>query len=351
MRVTLPDAPHKPPPLEIGLLLLLGILWGVPFALTKISLETIPPVTLTAARVSLAAATLWLIVLQSRLEVPHSWKFIGRLFMQGALACVIPYTLIAFGQRSVDSSLAAILNSTTPLFVCLIGLSWTRHEAITIGRLSGALLGFAGVVVVVGAVALAGLGQPTFGQVAIVLATVASAASVIHGRRFIGVAPELVAAGTLTCAAIILLPLSLLIDGPWRTAPSTASLAALIGNAIGATALGFVIYFRLIRTIGSMGTASAGYLKPAVGVIMGCLLLGEPWTWALILGLPTILIGIAAINGNMFPARLPQGFSLGAPKAKANPGLSDQVARSFDRGIGACEQDLRQLKSKRSGGF
>lgn len=338
MDANLQDAVHKTQPLEVGLLLLLGILWGVPFALTKISLETIPPVTLTAARVSLAAATLWIVVLRTRQELPRSWAFAGRLFLQGILACIIPYTLIAFGQRTVDSGLAAILNSTTPLFVCLIGVAWTHHEPITIGRLSGALIGFVGVLLIVGAIALVGLGQPTFGQMAIVLATVSAAASVIHGRRFIKIAPELVAAGTLTCAAIVLLPLSLLVDGPWRTVPSTASLAALIGNAVGATAIGFAIYFRLIRTIGSMATASAGYLKPAVGVIIGCLLLGEPWTWTLILGLPTIFLGIAVINGKTQPARLPHGLGAGVSHAKSYGNWSDPVApviRSWRRRLRA----------------
>src|ERR1700674_4116130 len=124
-------------PFEIGLLLLLGILWGVPYALTKIALETIPPITLVAARVSLAAIALWVIAILLGREVPKRWDFVGRLFLQGGVACVIPYTLITFGQQSVDSALAAILNSTTPLFVVLISLVWTRHEPMTFGRLFG----------------------------------------------------------------------------------------------------------------------------------------------------------------------------------------------------------------------
>src|SRR5437870_8128256 len=104
----------KTVPFEFCLLLLLGILWGIPYALTKIALETIPPITLTAARVSLAAAALWIVAILLGRKLPQRWDFVGRLFIQGAVACVIPYTLIAFGQQSVDSALAAILNSTTP---------------------------------------------------------------------------------------------------------------------------------------------------------------------------------------------------------------------------------------------
>src|SRR5262249_1670363 len=103
----------KPVPvLEFGLLLLLGILWGIPYALTKIALETIPPITLTAARVALAAVALWIIAILLGRQLPRRWDIARRLFIQGAVACVIPYTLIAFGQQSVDSALAAILNSS-----------------------------------------------------------------------------------------------------------------------------------------------------------------------------------------------------------------------------------------------
>src|SRR5256712_8763117 len=130
---------------EFGLLLLLGILWGIPYALTKVALATIPPITLTAARVSLAAAALWIMAILLGRKLPQRWDFAGRLFVQGGVACVIPYTLIAFGQQSVDSALAAILNSSTPLFVCLISVMWTRHEPMTLGRLSGAMIGLGGV--------------------------------------------------------------------------------------------------------------------------------------------------------------------------------------------------------------
>jgi drug/metabolite transporter (DMT)-like permease len=285
-------------PLEIGLLLLLGLLWGMPYALTKIALTTIPPVTLVAARVLLAAAVLWVIVLFMGCKMPARRNFVARLFIQGCVACVIPYTLIAFGQQSVDSALAGILNSTAPLFVCLISLVWTRHEPLTVARLFGVTLGLGGVVMIAGATALVGFGREMAGQSAIILATLSSAASAIHGRRFAAVAPEIAAAGTLTSAAVVLVPLSFFMETPLNSAPSAASLAALLANAVVATALGFVVYFHLIRTIGSMGTASVGYLKPAVGVLIGCALMGESLTWTAAGGLIAILIGVAAINQN-----------------------------------------------------
>jgi len=291
------DAPSKTArPFEFGLLVLLGFLSGIPYALTKISLATIPPITMVAARVLLAALTLWIIVFASKRSLLARRDLVPRLCVQGGLACILPYTLLAFGQRSVDSALAAILNSTTPLFVCLISLMWTRHETLSLGRLLGVSIGLAGVIMIAGASTLSGLGQSAFGQAAIILATVASAASVIHGRRFADVPPEITAAGTLTFAALVLVPLCFIVEAPLQSTPSTASIAALFVNAIVATAFGFVVYFRLIRTIGSMGTASVGYLKLAVGVLIGCTLMGEALTWTAVAGFLAILLGVAAIN-------------------------------------------------------
>jgi drug/metabolite transporter (DMT)-like permease len=278
------------------LLLLLGVLWGIPYALTKISLATISPLTLVAARVTIAAVVLWLVAFSQGHKVPmHRW-LVGRLLVQGCIGCVVPYTLITIGQQSVHSALTSILNSTAPLFVCLINLMWTRREPETIGRLVGVAVGLGGVVLIAGASALLDLGRTTPGQLAIIVATFSSAVGVIHGRRFAAIAPEVTAAGTLTWAAVVLVPLGFLLESPLSSKPTNLAIIALLLNAIVATAIGFVVYFRLIRTIGSTGTASVGYLKPAFGVLIGCAFMGEPLTWTAVIGLATILLGVAVIN-------------------------------------------------------
>lgn len=283
-------------PCEFALLMLLGFLLGIPYALTKITLATIPPITMVAARVSLAAIVLWILVFALKCKLPKRKGLIPRLFIQGCLACILPYTLLAFGQRSVDSALAAILNSTTPLFVCLINLMWARHETLTFGRLLGVSLGLVGCILITGASALSGLGQSTFGQATIILATLASAASVIHGRRFFDIPPEITAAGALAFAALVLVPLCFVVEAPLQSTPSAVSVLALLVNAVVVTAFGFVIYFRLIQTIGSMGTASASYLKPVVGVFIGYTFMNESLTWTGAAGLMAVLLGVAAIN-------------------------------------------------------
>jgi drug/metabolite transporter (DMT)-like permease len=332
---------------EFVLLMLLGILWGIPYALTKIALTTIPPMTMVAARVSLASIVLWIIVFALKCDMPKERGFIPRLFFQGWLACILPYTLLAFGQRSVDSALTAILNSTTPLFVCLISLIWTRHETLSFGRLFGIAIGMAGVVMIAGTGALPGTGQSAFGLVMVILATVASAFSVIHGRRFAGIAPEIAAAGTLTSAALVLVPLSFIVEAPLQTIPSAASATALAVNAIVATGFGFILYFRLIRTIGSMGTASVGYLKLAVGVSVGCTLMGETLTWSAAVGFFAILLGVAAINQSWsfkvprLTSRLPSSLAAILNDYPADGPYLESSSSGRSRGIGLALLDQR----------
>ena len=168
--------------------------------------------------------------------------------------------------------------------------------AETLGRMVGVSAGLAGVVMIAGANSLAGLGKDAFGQAAIILATVSSAVAAIQGRRFNDVPPELAAAGTLTCGALVLVPLCFVVDAPLHFTPSAGSIVALLVNAIIATALRSVIYFRLLRTIGSMGTTSVSYLKPAIAVLIGFTLMGEALTWTAMIGLLAILFGVAVIN-------------------------------------------------------
>jgi drug/metabolite transporter (DMT)-like permease len=283
-------------PVDYGLLVLLGVLLGIPYALTKISQTTIPPLTGVAIRLLIAAIVLWIFALASRAKLSILKDYIPRLFVQGCISCAIPYTLIAYGQTSVNSALAAILNSTTPLFVCPISLIWTQREPLRLGRMVGVSAGLAGVVMIAGANSLTGLGKDVFGQAAIILATVSSAVAAIQGRRFNDVPPELAAAGTLTCGALVLVPLCFVVDAPLHFTPSAGSVVALLVNAIFATALRSVIYFRLLRTIGSVGTTSVSYLKPAIAVLIGVTLMGEALTWTAMIGLLAILFGVAAIN-------------------------------------------------------
>ena len=282
---------------ELLLLALLSLLWGASYGLIKVAVATITPVTLVGIRVLIAASLLWLVVLFRRRAVPTDAGTWRRFCVQAVIGYMAPFTMITWGQQFVDSGLAGILNSTTPIFVFLITLLWTRQEEVTFERGLGVLVGLGGVTFLIGFEALKGLGSDVFGQLAITGATISYGFAMIYGRRFASVAPEVTAAATLTIAAIVMLPASVIIDDPAALSPSLTSVLALLALASLSTAAAFVLYFRLVNTLGALGTSSVAYARAAVSVVIGVVLLSEPLTWQLVTGFVAILIGVAAING------------------------------------------------------
>ena len=157
-----------------------------------------------------------------------------------------------------------------------------------------------GICLIVGVQALAGLGEQLAAEIATVVATVCYAGGAIFSRGFKGLDPMAPAAGSLLCGAAILMPVSLAVERPWTLAPSGSSMLALLGLAVFSTALAFVIYFRLIQTLGSVGTTAQSYLRVPIGVALGVVFLGEslsPTAW---IGLGCVVIGVAAMT---IPAR------------------------------------------------
>ena len=288
--------------LELALLLALATLWGASYTFIKLGVATIPPVTLIAAR-TLIAGTILVAVLRSRgLALPRDAATWWRFLFQACLNSVVPFTLIAWAERDVDAGLATILNSTSPIFTFLMTAAITRHEPATLRKLAGVIAGVAGTAVIVGTQAFDGLGRELWAQLAIVAATICYAGAAIFGRSFKGLDPIMPAAGSMLCGAAILVPASLILDRPWTSTPSAASLAALAGLSLFSTALAFVIYFRLVQTLGSVGTTAQAYLRVPIGVAIGALFLGEtlpPSVWA---GLVCVLAGVAAMT---IPTRQP----------------------------------------------
>ena len=222
------------------------------------------------------------------------------LFLQSFLNATGAWTILAWGQQFVDSSLAGVLNSTSPLFVFVISLFLAGGVAFGWRKLLGALLGFAGVVLIMGVDALSGLGQQVVGQLAALAGAMMYACAAIYGRRFSHLSAPVTAAATMIWAAVVLLPISLLVDRPWTLSVSAQSLLAATVLAIFCTGLALLLYFRLIRTLGSLGVASQAYLRAGVSVLLGVVLLGEQVTWMVGLGLAAAIIGVALIN---FPQR------------------------------------------------
>jgi drug/metabolite transporter (DMT)-like permease len=285
---------------ELALLLALSTLWGASYTFIKIGVETIPPVTLIAARTLIAGAILVAIIRLRGLKLQSDRQTWGRFLFQACLNSVVPFTLIAWAEQTTDAGLATILNSTSPIFAFLLTVLITRHESVTGRKLFGISAGLIGTCLIVGVEALGGLGRELWAQLAIVAATICYAGAAIFGKNFEGLDPMMPAAGSMICGASILVPASLIVDRPWTLAPSANSVFALVGLSVFSTALAFVIYFRLVQTLGSVGTTAQAYLRVPIGVAIGLLFLGEHLTSTAWLGLACVVAGVIAMT---LPAR------------------------------------------------
>jgi drug/metabolite transporter (DMT)-like permease len=281
---------------NLALLLLLATLWGASYTFIKIGVATIPPITLIAARTLIAGAILLVILSLRGIVMPREPAVWGRFMIQACLNSVIPFTTIAWAEHHVDAALATILNSNAPIFMFLLSLLFVRHERPTLRQALGVLAGLVGICLIVGVNALQGLGTQLFAQLALVAASVCAGAAALFGRNFKGLDPIVPAAGSMVCGALLLLPFSLVLERPWTLSPSRESALALLCLGVFSTALAFSIYFRLLQTLGSVGTTAQSYLRVPIGVALGVLFLGEalsPTAWV---GLVCVIIGIAAMT-------------------------------------------------------
>lgn len=281
---------------ELPLLALLALLWGSSYLFIKVAVAEIPPVTLIALRV-FGAAIFLLLVMGARAEkLPRDLRTWRMLLLQAMLNSIAAWTVLAWGQQYVESGLASVLNSTSPIFVFLITAVVTRHETLGGRKLAGAILGVFGVVLIVGVDTLRGLGDQVAGQVACLVGAALYAGAAIYGKRFGHISALATAAGTMIWATAVLVPLALVLDRPWTLAPGATALAATAVLSILCTGVALLVYFRLVRTLGSMGVASQSYLRAGIGVILGILVLGETFTLPVAAGLCAAIAGVALIN-------------------------------------------------------
>ena len=283
------------PPIAYVLLISLAAIWGASFLFIKVAVAAIPPMTLVAARLVLAAAAMLTYLWASGRRLPREGA-IWRDFLAIALAGnIVPFVLISWGEVVIDSGLAAILMAIMPLSSLALAHVFTRDERLTPARVLGMIVGFTGILVLVGPDVLAGLGREVLAQIAVAGAAVCYAISNVYTRvrGVVALPASVTSSGVLLCAAVLSVPLSLIADRPWTLVPTVESLAALVILALVCTSLAYLILFRLISTTGATFVAFINYLVPVFGVVWGAVLLHEAIRPGALAGLGLILAGIA----------------------------------------------------------
>jgi len=285
---------------EYLLLLVLATLWGASYTFIRLGVASIPPVTLIAARTLIGGALLFAVLVGRGIAMPCDLAAWRRFMLQALLNSVVPFTLIAWAEQTVEAGLTTILCSTSPIFTFLITFAITRHEPATLTKLLGVVTGIVGICLIVGVEGLNGVGNALIADFALIAATLCFAGAAIFGRGFATLDPMVPAAGSMLCGSLVLIPISLIAEQPWAITPSMMSVMALIGLSVFSTALAFALYFRLVQTLGSVGVTAQAYLRVPVGVGIGMLLLGESLVPGAIIGLVCVVFGVAAM---LIPAR------------------------------------------------
>jgi len=281
---------------ELALLLVLATIWSSSFMFIKIAVQTITPVTLSFGRMALAAIVLTLYSFARGDTLPrdrHTWM----------AACVValignslPFSLIHWGERIVDSSLTAILMGVMPVAVALMAHFATESDPLNGRRATGIAIGFFGLVVLIGWEALSGLGTATLAQIAIVSAALSYAVTTIFVRRVGHLTGRPMAMATLICGTAMLLPLALAFEQPLSLKPDWGSLGSLLMLGIFSTGIATLLYFRLVRTLGATTFSQVNYLIPVLGVGWGALVLDEQPGIQEAVALGLILAGVALVN-------------------------------------------------------
>lgn len=283
---------------------LLALTWGSSFWFIKLGLESFTAVQVGFLRVTLGAVTLLAVSLITRTPLIRDWRLLGHLFVLALCLNSAPGVLFAFGETRISSVLAAILNATTPLATLLMTILVFRDQRPSRAQQWGLLIGFAGVLVVLGI--WEGIGSNALvGVLACLLAVSGYGISFPYSRRFVAGAPysrTSIATAQVTIAALQLLPV-LLIASPTFHLPSRASvLGMLVLGALG-SGIAYIWNYAVIMQAGATVASTVTYWTPLVAVFAGIAFLGEQITWYEPLGALVVLLGVAVSQGRVRAAR------------------------------------------------
>jgi drug/metabolite transporter (DMT)-like permease len=280
------------------LFLALGFMWGSSYLFIKIGVGSVPPLTLIAGRLTLGAAFLLLVVVLARQEPPRSARMYGHLFVMALVNIVIPFVLITYGEQSIDSALASILTATVPLTVIVLAPLFLPDERVTLPKIAGLAVGFTGVILLV-APDLANLGDADLrGELMLLGAAVAYGVGNVYSRRNVhGLRPMIPALFQVSFAALLVVPVALVVDRPFADVqPTPEALFSIAWLGILGSGVAYLAYFTVLRAWGATRTSMVAYLLPVVGIALGALVLGDPITLNRIGGTALVIGGIAIVN-------------------------------------------------------
>ena len=298
--------------LDWGLFLALGLMWGTSYLFIKIGVETLPTFTLVAVRLGIGLVFLAAVVAIARERLPRDPKIYGHLLVMSVVNVALPFALITSAEQSVDSSIAAILNGGVPLFTIVIAALFLHDEPITVNRIFGLLIGYAGVILLVGRGFGSGGGEGAIsGELALLGSTASYGLGAVYARRNVrGLRPMIPALFQVLFAFVITGVIALLIERPFDVVWTGRSIFAVLWLGLLGSGLAYLCFFRLLQSWGATRTTMVAYLLPIVGIVAGALVLNEVVDAGVLIGTALVIGGVALVNSRYGHRRL---FGRAAP--------------------------------------
>ena len=270
----------------------LGALWGTSFGAIKIALEGVTPLTVMSVRILLAGAALLLLTFIRKTKFPRGTQNWVKIFWMAILGTMMPFYLVPWGQLKIDSSTTAIIMAINPIFALILGHFFSDNERFSIRQLLAMAISFTGIFLVFGADAFSGSNGNILAQLAVILAGIGYVISGVIATRIRVPTADSVSASIFVCASIIVLPLWLIVEQPWKMHLETESLLALTHLGLVSTGMAFLMRYYLILRAGAVFLSYVAFIIPIFGIIFGIMFLGESLSLITLIAIILILSGV-----------------------------------------------------------
>ena len=280
------------------LVISLGILWGASFLFVEVLLDLINPFLIVYFRVSIASVILVLFLYLSKIKFKSSYKMIYNLFVMALLNNVVPFLLIAYGQRTTTGGLASILNANTSLITILLASIFIPYEKLTVNRLLGVLIGLLGIIIAVGYESFSTIYDTSYGKFLILLATVSYSFAGIWAKLKLNDVPPLISAtGMLTFSTVILSPFAAVYFYDDLMNLNFSIIFYSIMFALLCSVVAYFLYFKILEKTGAGNLLICTVIIPPASIILNSLVLGQVISTSELIGLIVITVGLIILDG------------------------------------------------------
>jgi len=282
-----------------AIFLTLGVIWGSGYLFIKIAVDDFGTFTLVALRLAIGTALLWTVIRAAGKRLPRSPRVYGHLAVMAAVNIAIPFVLITWAEQRVDSAVAAILTAIVPLFTAVLAPLFIHDEPMRVNAVVGLGIGFLGVLILTAGGA-GGAGSDAARVVGLMGASFCYAAGAVYARRNVrGLDPMVPAVFQVTFAFAMTAAVACAVERPWDSRPDAAAVFSIVWLGLFGSGLAYLAVFRLLAHWGATRTTAVAYLLPAVGIVLGAVVLQEPIGARTVLGTALVLAGVSLVSSGV----------------------------------------------------